>query len=47
MRAPCVTRTTKLYIYIYIYIYIKHEGVKGDFDFRISNLVKNPDRTDV
>ena len=23
------------------------EGVKGDWDFRISDLVKNPDGTDI
>ena len=24
-----------------------HKGVKGDWDFRISDLVKNPDGTDI
>ena len=24
-----------------------HKGAKGDWDFRISDLVKNPDRTDI
>ena len=32
-----------IYIYIYIYTYV---GAKGDWDFRISDLVKNLDGTD-
>ena len=29
---------------VYIYLYI---GVKDDWDFRISDMVKNPDGTDI
>ena len=36
-----------IYIYIYIYIYINLRGAKGDWDFRISDLVKNPDGTNI
>ena len=32
-----------VYVYIYIYIYM----AKGDWDFRISALVKNPEGTDI
>ena len=28
-------------------IHTRHMGAKGDWDFRISDLVKNPDGTDI
>ena len=28
-------------------LYIVRKGAKGDWDFRISDLVKNPDGTDI
>ena len=38
------------YLYInlnFIFSSVFFEGAKGDWDFRISNLVKNPDGTDI
>ena len=34
------------YVYFLLYITIM-SGEKGDWDFRISDLVKNPDGTDI
>ena len=34
-------------LFIYILLYITSRGVKGDWDFQISDLVKNPDGTDI
>ena len=34
-------------MFIYFELIIERGGAKGDWDFRISDLVKNPDGTDV
>ena len=34
-------------VFIYIFIIYDVSGAKGDLDFRISDLVKNPDGTDI
>ena len=33
--------------YIFLLMYMTYVGAKGDWDFLISYLVKNPDETDI
>ena len=41
------TNRHTIILYIYIYILYTYMRAKGDWDFRISDLVTNPDGTDI